>query len=72
MNGLRLDPAVRQDYAADGSRVAIALAVGDDCLLALVEPGRTQVFTPPRVNQQPREVGCGAPGVLFGSYRDPH
>ncbi|MFE9708347.1 translation initiation factor IF-2 [Streptomyces sp. NPDC005930] len=61
---LDLDPAIRTEVKADGGRVGVLLSVQgnhfdpQDCLLARVEPGTTEVWMPPRIQRMPGEGGC--------------
>lgn len=68
--GLDLHPAVRTEVKADGGRVGVLLSVkGDgsdaqDCLLARVGPGATEVWVPPRIQRMPGEGGCTVGNAL--------
>ncbi|MFG2249562.1 hypothetical protein [Spirillospora sp. NPDC048823] len=63
---LRLDPAVRREFTTDGDVVGVVLSVKPylsdalDCVLARVAPGRTSVWSPPRIQRTPGEGGCSA------------
>ncbi|GAA4785327.1 translation initiation factor IF-2 [Streptomyces ziwulingensis] len=68
---LDLDPAIRTEVKADGGRVGILLSVTgnnhsdpQDCLLARVEPGTTDVWMPPRIQRMPGEGGCTVDNAL--------
>ncbi|MFH8443196.1 translation initiation factor IF-2 [Streptomyces sp. NPDC018026] len=67
---LDLDPRVRTEVEADGGRVGVLLSVqGDhfdpqDCLLARVVPGATEVWVPPRIQRMPGEGGCSVANAL--------
>ncbi|MFD4910896.1 hypothetical protein [Kitasatospora purpeofusca] len=67
---LDLPPAIRTEVKADGARVGVLLAVEgngfdpQDCLLALVGPGRTDVWTPPGIQRMPGEGGCTLDNAL--------
>ncbi|WP_405986891.1 translation initiation factor IF-2 [Streptomyces sp. NBC_00872] len=68
--GLDLDPAIRTEVEADGGRVGVLLSVkGDrfdaqDCVLARVVPGATEVWVPPRIQRMPGEGGCTIANAL--------
>ncbi|WP_141578101.1 translation initiation factor IF-2 [Actinomadura sp. WMMA1423] len=70
VGSLRLDPAVRREFQTAGGRVGVALTVKPywadtaDCVLAIVEPGHTNVWTPPRVQRMPGEGGCSTANAL--------
>ncbi|MFI0929964.1 translation initiation factor IF-2 [Streptomyces sp. NPDC021012] len=61
---LDLDPAIRTEVKADGGRVGVLLLVrgngfdAQDCLLARVAPGATEVWVPSRIQRMPGEGGC--------------
>lgn len=63
-------PAIRTEVKADGGRVGVLLSVkGDgfdaqDCLLARVGPGATEVWVPPRIQRMPGEGGCTVGNAL--------
>ncbi|MGW2115004.1 translation initiation factor IF-2 [Streptomyces zhihengii] len=67
---LDMDPAVRTEMKEDGGRVGLLLSVegnGSDpqsCVLARVEPGSTDVWTPPRAQRMPGEGGCTVGNAL--------
>ncbi|MFD9065448.1 translation initiation factor IF-2 [Kitasatospora purpeofusca] len=67
---LDLPPAIRTEVKADGARVGVLLAVEgngfdpQDCLLALVGPGRTEVWVPPGIQRMPGEGGCTVHNAL--------
>ncbi|MFJ6373298.1 translation initiation factor IF-2 [Streptomyces virginiae] len=67
---LGLDPAIRTEVKAEGGRVGVLLSVkGDgfdaqDCLLARVGPGTTEVWVPPRIQRMPGEGGCTVGNAL--------
>lgn len=67
---LNLQPAVRTEVKAEGGRVGVVLSVrgngfdAQDCLLARVGPGATEVWVPPRVQRMPGEGGCGIGNAL--------
>ncbi|WP_234379985.1 hypothetical protein [Streptomyces sp. CMB-StM0423] len=60
---LDLDPAIRTEVQADGGRVGVLLTVegngfdAQDCVLARVGPGATEVWVPPRIQRMPGEGG---------------
>jgi hypothetical protein len=61
---LDLDPAIHTEIKAEGGMVGVLLRVkpylGDafDCIYARVAPGRTDVWSPPRIQRMPGEGGC--------------
>jgi hypothetical protein len=61
---LHLDPAIRTDIKADDGVVGVSLRVKPyldnalDCTLARVAPGRTNVWSPARIQRMPGEGGC--------------
>ncbi|MCX4993265.1 translation initiation factor IF-2 [Streptomyces sp. NBC_00568] len=67
---LDLDPAIRTEVKADGGRVGVLLLVkgngfdAQDCLLARVAPGATEVWVPPRIQRMPGEGGCTVGNAL--------
>ncbi|MCX5009299.1 translation initiation factor IF-2 [Streptomyces sp. NBC_00638] len=67
---LDLDPAIRTEVKADGGRVGVLLSVkgngfdAQDCLLARVAPGATEVWVPPRIQRMPGEGGCTVGNAL--------
>ncbi|MFC4050429.1 hypothetical protein ACFOY4_12090 [Actinomadura syzygii] len=67
---LRLDPAVRSEFASRDGVVGVVLSVRPylsetfDCVLARVAPGRTDVWSPPRVQRMVGEGGCGAANAI--------
>ncbi|MGO4755041.1 translation initiation factor IF-2, partial [Streptomyces sp. 2MCAF27] len=67
---LDLDPAIRTEVKADGGRVGVLLLVkgngfdAQDCLLARVGPGATEVWVPPRIQRMPGEGGCTVGNAL--------
>ncbi|MET9895086.1 translation initiation factor IF-2 [Streptomyces sp. NPDC006465] len=67
---LDLDPAIRTEMKADGRRVGVLLSVkgngfdAQDCLLARVGPGATEVWVPPRIQRMPGEGGCTVGNAL--------
>ncbi|TLQ45061.1 translation initiation factor IF-2 [Streptomyces marianii] len=67
---LDLDPAIRTEVKADGGRVGVLLSVKgngfdpQDCLLARVVPGATEVWVPPRIQRMPGEGGCTVGNAL--------
>lgn len=67
---LDLDPAIRTEVKSDGGRVGVLLSVkgngfdAQDCLLAHVGPGTTEVWVPPRIQRMPGEGGCTVAGAL--------
>lgn len=67
---LDLDPAIRTEVRAEGGRVGVLLSTkgngydAQDCLLARVTPGATEVWVPPRIQRMPGEGGCTAANAL--------
>ncbi|MGI5413761.1 translation initiation factor IF-2 [Streptomyces chartreusis] len=67
---LDLDPAIRTEVKADGGRVGVLLSVKgngfdpQDCLLARVGPGATEVWVPSRIQRMPGEGGCSIANAL--------
>ncbi|WP_344396301.1 translation initiation factor IF-2 [Streptomyces vastus] len=67
---LDLHPAIRTEVKADGGRVGVLLSVKgngfdpQDCLLARVGPGATEVWVPPRIQRMPGEGGCTVGNAL--------
>lgn len=61
---LHLDPAIRTDVQANEGMVGISLKVKPyladalECVLAVVAPGRTNVWSPSRIQRMPGEGGC--------------
>ncbi|WP_151773101.1 translation initiation factor IF-2 [Streptomyces abyssomicinicus] len=77
LTALDLDPAIRTEVKADGGRVGVLLAVegngfdAQDCLLARVAPGATEVWSPPRMQRMPGEGGCSV-GFALDPLPAPH
>ncbi|MFF5639286.1 translation initiation factor IF-2 [Streptomyces sp. NPDC012825] len=67
---LDMDPKIRTEVKADGDRVGVLLLVpgnhfdAQDCLLARVEPGATEVWSPSRIQRMPGEGGCSVGNAL--------
>ncbi|MFE6664933.1 translation initiation factor IF-2 [Streptomyces sp. NPDC057697] len=67
---LDLPRAIRTEVKADGGRVGVLLSVkgngfdAQDCLLARVAPGATEVWVPPRIQRMPGEGGCTTGNAL--------
>ncbi|MDH6437231.1 hypothetical protein M2158_005772 [Streptomyces sp. SAI-144] len=67
---LDLHPEIRTEVKAAGGRVGILLWVkgngfdAQDCLLARVGPGATEVWVPPRIQRMPGEGGCTVGNAL--------
>ncbi|MEU0117502.1 translation initiation factor IF-2 [Streptomyces bobili] len=67
---LDLPPAIRTETKVDGGRVGVLLSVkgngfdAQDCLLARVGPGATEVWVPPRIQRMPGEGGCTVENAL--------
>ncbi|MFK4540687.1 hypothetical protein RKD29_000283 [Streptomyces tendae] len=77
---LDLEPGIRAEVEADGGRVGVVLLVEaaegnrvdpQDCLLARVVPGTTEVWVRPRVQRMPGEGGCTVANALDPA-RPPH
>ncbi|MEU6164784.1 hypothetical protein [Streptomyces tanashiensis] len=68
---LDLDPAIRTEVKMDSGRVGVLLLVpgngfdAQDCLLARVSPGATEVWVPPRIHRMPGEGGCTVANALI-------
>ncbi|MGI5416741.1 hypothetical protein [Actinomadura luteofluorescens] len=77
VGSLRLDPAIRREFGTKGGVVGVVLSVKPygsdvfDCVLARVAPGRTSVWTPPRVQRTAGEAGCSA-GNAIDPLPPPH
>ncbi|CAM5399839.1 Translation initiation factor IF-2 OS=Streptomyces tendae OX=1932 GN=GUR47_23830 PE=4 SV=1 [Streptomyces tendae] len=67
---LDLDAGIRTEVQAEGDRVGVLLSVEgnhfdpQDCLLARVAPGATEVWAPPRIQRMPGEGGCTVANAL--------
>lgn len=67
---LDLHPEIRTEVKAGGGRVGVLLLVKgnnfdpQDCLLARVGPGATEVWVPPRIQRMPGEGGCTVANAL--------
>ncbi|MFE6337327.1 translation initiation factor IF-2 [Streptomyces sp. NPDC057798] len=67
---LDLHPAIHTEVKTDGDRVGVLLSVqgngydAQDCLLARVAPGATEVWAPPRIQRMPGEGGCTVGNAL--------
>jgi hypothetical protein len=67
---LDLDPKIHTEVKEDGGRVGVLLSVdgngfdAQDCLLARVTPGATEVWAPPRIQRMPGEGGCTVGNAL--------
>jgi hypothetical protein len=72
--GLKLDPAVRQDVAAQGGTVGVALRAAQyDCVMARVNTAGAELWRPAHTQLAPGELNCSAQTALssaFGKY--PH
>jgi len=68
--GLDLHPAIRSAVKTEGGQVGVLLSVkgngvdAQDCLLARVGPGDTEVWVPPRMQRMPGEGGCFVAAAL--------
>jgi hypothetical protein len=71
---LKLDPAIRQDVAAQDGRVGVALRAAQyDCILARVTSTGAEIWRPSHTQLAPGELPCTADIALssiFGKY--PH
>ncbi|MFF9915758.1 translation initiation factor IF-2 [Streptomyces sp. NPDC013457] len=67
---LDMDPAIRTEVKAEGDQVGVLLSVkgngfdAQDCLLARVGPGATEVWSPSRIQRMPGEGGCSTANAL--------
>ncbi|MET7369031.1 translation initiation factor IF-2 [Streptomyces sp. NPDC005566] len=67
---LDLHPAIRTEVKADGGRIGVLLSVKgnnfdpQECLLARVVPGATDVWVPSRIQRMPGEGGCTIANAL--------
>ncbi|MFC5219706.1 translation initiation factor IF-2 [Streptomyces coerulescens] len=67
---LDLDPVIRTEVKAESGRVGVLLSVRgngfdpQDCLLARVSPGATEVWVPPHMQRMPGEGGCTVGNAL--------
>ncbi|MBT3075967.1 MULTISPECIES: translation initiation factor IF-2 [Streptomyces] len=67
---LDLDEAIRTEVKADGGRVGILMSLKgngydpQDCLVAHVRPGATEVWVPSRIQRMPGEGGCSIGNAL--------
>ncbi|MFA1545050.1 hypothetical protein [Actinomadura chokoriensis] len=74
---LHLDPAISSEFLTRGDVVGLVLKVKPylsdafDCVLARVAPGRTSVWSPPRIQRMPGEGGCFA-GNAVDPMPPPH
>ncbi|WP_181789600.1 translation initiation factor IF-2 [Streptomyces phytophilus] len=74
---LDLHPAILTEVMAEGGRVGVLLSVegngfdAQDCLLARVAPGATEVWVPPRIQRMAGEGGCSV-GNALDPYPSPH
>lgn len=74
---LRLDPAIRVEFKTQGAVVGVMLSVRPymsealDCVLARVAPGRTNVWSPPRIQRMRGEGGCST-GNAVDPLPPPH
>ncbi|MFE7467673.1 translation initiation factor IF-2 [Streptomyces sp. NPDC057499] len=70
LTALDLNPAISTEVKADGDRVGVLLSVRgngfdpQDCLLARVAPGATDVWVPSRIQRMPGEGGCTVGNAL--------
>ncbi|GAA4633528.1 hypothetical protein GCM10023196_071400 [Actinoallomurus vinaceus] len=67
---LHLDPAIHTEVQAEEGVVGVSLRVKPylddalDCALAQVAPGRTSVWSPPKIQRMPGEGGCGVGNAI--------
>ncbi|MFE2358515.1 translation initiation factor IF-2 [Streptomyces parvulus] len=70
IGALDMDPVIRSEVKAEDGRVGVLLLVpGDgfgaqDCVLARVGPGGTEVWVPPRIQRMRGEAGCTVTNAL--------
>ncbi|MFF5724151.1 translation initiation factor IF-2 [[Kitasatospora] papulosa] len=68
--GLDLHPEIRSQVKSAGGRVGVLLSVKgngfdpQECLLARVGPGDTEVWVPSRIQRMPGEAGCTVANAL--------
>ncbi|MFI6071941.1 hypothetical protein ACIA5C_10165 [Actinoplanes sp. NPDC051343] len=73
--GLKLDPAIHQDFTAQDGAVGVALRAGQyDCVVARVTaPGNVTLWRPSHTQLAPGELGCSAGLALSGEFNtSPH
>ncbi|MDN3268161.1 translation initiation factor IF-2 [Streptomyces sp. MA15] len=67
---LDMDPSITTQVKTEGGRVGVLLSPPPDgysptdCVLAVVAPGDTNVWTPSRIHRMPGEGGCSAGNAL--------
>ncbi|MGA5415252.1 translation initiation factor IF-2 [Streptomyces pseudogriseolus] len=70
LDGLDMDPEITTEVKTEDGRVGILLSPPMyryepvDCVLAVVEPGRTNVWMPSRIQRMPGEGGCSVGNAL--------
>ncbi|WP_432102082.1 translation initiation factor IF-2 [Streptomyces sp. bgisy091] len=70
ISSLDLDPAIRSEVRAEDGVVGVLLSLEgngfdpQDCLVAAVRPGSTEVWVPARVQRMPGEGGCSISNAL--------
>lgn len=71
---LKLDPAIRQDYAAQGDVVGVSLRAGQyDCVVARVTAKGVQLWRPSHTQLAPGELSCTAGLALSTQFNNyPH
>jgi hypothetical protein len=66
-------PGIDPQVAAGDGWVGVAIAVGDDCLMGRVRPGRVEVWTPPAITVAPGELTCTPDVAAAGlAQHSPH
>jgi hypothetical protein len=71
---LKLDPAIKQDYAAQGGVAGVALRASQyDCVVARVTAKGVQLWRPSHTQLAPGELGCDAGLALSSEFNtSPH
>ncbi|WP_031018005.1 hypothetical protein [Streptomyces sp. NRRL S-1314] len=70
LDGLDMDPEITTEVKTEDGRVGILLSPPMyryepvDCVLAVVEPGETNVWMPSRIQRMPGEGGCSVGNAL--------
>lgn len=75
LDGLRLDPSIRRDVSADGSKIGVALqTVEFACVLARIQiAAPVEVWSLAQVYLRPGEVACDSASAVAGwGQRPPH
>jgi hypothetical protein len=68
--GLKLDPAIHQDFAVQDGAVGVALRASHyDCVVARVAaPGDVTLWRPSHTRLAPGELDCSAGLALYGEF----